>query len=693
MRTARPRGLRLVPLLIAAAIPLVMLVGVDARRLERDHVRMVDRVARVTALSVAANTASLIDAVPNLLIPLASAMARPGAGVTCNISRLRTALGVEGFAIDAAGRRLSCGTHPSSASLPAEPGLHVFEGVAARHRILAVDVTARRRTRPRSVVTAVIDAHRLLRRVVVLSALGDGRVELLDTRGRQVAFVGAVRGATSASFTAAVPGTAWRIRASLPLGDAELLPAVPLSALVFLLGAVLLLGGLWAGRYTGALAFAPGSGADTVEACTLSGLDNLTGLPDRREFRRVLNAAMRRVEASEALLALMMLDIDRFRGVNDTLGYAAGDALIQTVAARLRRCCAGVASLAHLGGDEFAVIYETAAGVDAVETLARRLLDEIARPCELEHYHLSTTASAGVVLFPLEELGADQLIARADTALSHAKGTGRNRFEFYSPRMDAPSLHRLVLESHLRGALQRNEFVLHYQPQYELASGNPVGMEALLRWQHPQWGLVSPAEFVPLLEESGLIVEVGAWVLRRACAQAAAWQREGLGRLRMAVNLSALQLRQAELAEQVGAVLKETGLAPRDLELELTESMLMEEAETPLAILTALRRTGVSIAIDDFGTGYSSLSYLKRFPVDALKIDREFVREIEHDVDDATIVGAIVHLAHSLGFRVVAEGVESSGQLAALRAHGCDEVQGFLFGRPLPPETMAPRFS
>jgi diguanylate cyclase (GGDEF)-like protein len=384
----------------------------------------------------------------------------------------------------------------------------------------------------------------------------------------------------------------------------------------------------------------------------------------------------------------LFLDADRFKTINDTLGHDAGDDLLKQIATRLTACLRAGDTVSRLAGDEFAVVLPSVENAIDTRHLAQRLLDCFVEPFRLKEQRIYITASIGVTLYPGDATTVEGLLKNADTAMYRAKDAGRNNYQFYSTDMHTHAVERLKLENALRGATERGELVLHYQPLVDLKSGQIEGMEALLRWNHPELGLVPPLEFIPLAEETGLIIPIGEWVLRSACAQTRAWQAAGLPPLRLSVNLSARQF-QKDLVGMVASVLEETGLEPKYLELELTESVVMKNPEAAVATLDALDRMGVRLSIDDFGTGYSSLSYLKRFPIDTLKVDRSFVRDIPGDADDMLITTGIIGLAHSLGIQVVAEGVETSAQLSFLRAQNCDAMQGYYFSKPLPAPAFA----
>ena len=420
--------------------------------------------------------------------------------------------------------------------------------------------------------------------------------------------------------------------------------------------------------------------------------DALTGLPNRTLLSDRVGQAIARAHRGERKVALLVLDLDRFKIVNDSLGHTTGDLLLQAVAARLSGCLRDEDTAARLGGDEFIVSLPDVSDAPEAAAVAARILAELARPIVVAGQTLHVDCSVGIALFPDDGDSADTLIRNADTAMYHAKESGRANFQFFDPQMTERVSRRLSTETSLRRGLERGEFRLHYQPLIDLASGRIVGAEALLRWPQPDGRMVSPADFIPVAEDTGLIVPLGEWVLREACAQAQAWQARQPG-LRMAVNLSARQFQQKSLAGMVAQVLAETGLAPSLLELELTEGMLMHNVEEAVRTLTQLHRMGLRLAIDDFGTGYSSLSYLKRFPIDTLKIDRSFVRDINTDPDDAAIVTAIVAMARSLHLEVTAEGVETAPQAAFLRSLRCNLVQGFHFGRPMPAEDFASRLA
>ncbi|GGC02175.1 bifunctional diguanylate cyclase/phosphodiesterase [Pseudoduganella buxea] len=417
--------------------------------------------------------------------------------------------------------------------------------------------------------------------------------------------------------------------------------------------------------------------------------DALTGLPNRVLLQDRLAQAVAYANRSGHPLWVLLIDLDRFKFVNDSLGHKAGDRLLQTVAARLQASVRESDTVARLSGDEFVAILSEYPEESLSPDVVGRIMRALAPPVDLEGKEFFVTCSIGVAVYDGPGGDAGQLIEHADIAMYSAKKLGRNCYQFYQSSMNDAAQERLRIESALRSALERQEFVLHYQPQLDLAGGAIVGVEALLRWQHPELGMVAPQRFIGLAEETGLIVPIGAWVMRTACAQARAWMDAGLGPLRVAVNLSARQFAQRDLVQSVARVLADTGLPPHLLELELTESLFVDDVAQAVTLLHQLKALGVGLAIDDFGTGYSSLSYLRTFPIDVLKIDRSFVGQIAVDTDQAAIVISIIALAHNLQLKVIAEGVETAGQRDFLRAHGCDEVQGYFFSRPVPAGEVA----
>jgi diguanylate cyclase (GGDEF)-like protein len=392
---------------------------------------------------------------------------------------------------------------------------------------------------------------------------------------------------------------------------------------------------------------------------------------------------MAQAKRSERLVGLLFFDLDRFKTINDSLGHHVGDQLLEAVAERISNHIRDCDTVARLGGDEFTVVLESLSHVDEVFLVAQKICDMFASPFQLDTQQIFVTASIGITVFPFDDTDAENLLKNADIAMYRAKENGGNTYAFYEPHMDAHATEWLTLENDLRHALERNEFFLCYQPRVDISTGQILSAEALLRWQHPDHGLVSPAEFIPLLEETGLIVPIGEWVIKTACQQSLDWQSRGLPPLRIAVNISPRQFRQNNLIDLLTETLKTTKLDPNALELEITESMLIENVDVAAETLSAAHDLGIHVSVDDFGTGYSSLSYLKRFRISTLKIDRSFVKDITTDPDDAAIASAIVALAQSLDLNVTAEGVETQEQLAFIRQLGCDEAQGYLFSKPL----------
>lgn len=416
----------------------------------------------------------------------------------------------------------------------------------------------------------------------------------------------------------------------------------------------------------------------------LAHYDPLTGLPNRVLLGDRLQQAVVRAGREHTQTGVMMVDIDRFKLINDALGHAVGDRLLQEAATRLRGCARQCDTISRQGGDEFAVLLPDLDGGDEVTRIAQRMLDLVAQPIRLDDQEISVTCSIGISLYPRDGRSGELLLKNADIALYRAKDMGRNNYQFYLSGATMLSRERLNLETSLRHAVERQQLEVYYQPKWDFQVGAVTGAEALVRWNHPKLGLLSPARFIPIAEDSGLVLPMGEWVLRAAIREIGELHRSGFPGLRIAVNLSGRQFQQVELADLVGQALTESRFDPVCLELELTESTLMRHTDNNLAVLNALKATGARIAIDDFGTGYSSLSYLQQFPVDVLKIDRTFVMDLPDAAGSVAIVDAIVTLAHGLGLEVVAEGVETSEQLAFLHTHGCDEGQGYYFGRPTP---------
>ena len=420
----------------------------------------------------------------------------------------------------------------------------------------------------------------------------------------------------------------------------------------------------------------------------LASHDALTGLPNRILLDDRLAQAMARANRDGTVFAVLVIDLDRFKQINDSLGHRAGDAVLDQVSRRLLSVTREIDTVARTGGDEFVVLIGPATATEDALVIAQRAGEALRAPMRIGAIDLHVTASIGVAYYPADGASAESLMACADAAMYCAKQRGRNNAQRFTAGMDATTVARVSLESDLHRAIQAQEFELYYQPKAETDSGEVYSAEALIRWRHPERGLIGPADFIPLAEECGLITEIGAWVLREACRQCAEWRRNGLPTLRVAVNVAAAQFRRGDLLEIVGEALAQASLEPRFLEIELTESAVMTNPEDSAAILEKLSRMGVLVSVDDFGTGYSSINYLRRFPIDKLKIDQSFVKALDSEVD-ASIVRAIVSLAHSLRLKVVAEGVETAEQLKFLQSLGCDQYQGFLFSPPLPARQFA----
>nr|WP_249154590.1 GAF domain-containing protein [Bradyrhizobium manausense] len=421
----------------------------------------------------------------------------------------------------------------------------------------------------------------------------------------------------------------------------------------------------------------------------LASHDSLTNLPNRETFNSLLRQAIGTAQRGDHSFAVLFIDLDRFKVINDSLGHEAGDLLLLEVAARLRNALRASDVVARLGGDEFVVILDQCGEIDDVQRIATGLLTALAEPMELAGHECHTTASIGIAMYPANGADAQTLTKNADMAMYLAKEDGKNGYRFFSKEVKTQSIERLSLESALRRALEREQFSLNYQPKVDMETGQITGVEALLRWSHPDLGNVSPAQFIPLAEETGLIVPIGRWVLNEACAQAMAWQRRGLLPLSMAVNLSPRQFADEHLLQDVDEALAASGMSPVLLQLEVTESMMMRNVGRALKVLDAIQSRGIRLAIDDFGTGYSSMSLMKHFPIDTIKIDRSFVRDLPQDSEDQAIAQAIISMGKALGMTVVAEGVENAEQETFLRTHGCDEMQGFLIAKPLPANQMA----
>lgn len=416
--------------------------------------------------------------------------------------------------------------------------------------------------------------------------------------------------------------------------------------------------------------------------------DALTGLPNRALFYDRLNHGLARAKRSGGKLVAMLLDLDRFKYINDSLGHDAGDLLLKAISQRLKECVRDMDTVARLGGDEFVVVLEGIHDIEDVGFVAQKILATISRPITIQGHDISTTVSIGISVYPDDGTQADELLKTADIAMYKAKESGKNNYQFYAEGMNASAVNFLLLENDLRRAIEQDQLTLYYQPQFDLQTDSLVGMEALVRWQHPERGLVSPAHFIPLAEETGLIVPLSEWVLRRACEQQKTWLKSGRYAGKVAVNLSPRQFRQSNFPERVAEILADTGLPATHLELEITESSAMEHASETINMMNVLNQMGISLAIDDFGTGYSSLAYLKRFPIHKLKIDRSFICDVATNQNDAAIAKSIINLAHNMSLNVVAEGVEYDSQAKWLRERGCDQVQGFFYAKPMSAEQI-----
>jgi diguanylate cyclase (GGDEF)-like protein len=417
--------------------------------------------------------------------------------------------------------------------------------------------------------------------------------------------------------------------------------------------------------------------------------DSLTGLPNRLLLKDRIDQAIATAPRHERQIAVLFLDLDGFKHINDSLGHPTGDKLLQSIAKRLVGCVRTSDTVSRQGGDEFVVLLTESRQWEDSVVVAERILKAVAQSHPIENHDLHVTTSIGVSVYPDDGEDAETLIRNADIAMYQAKEKGRNGYQFFKPAMNVRAVERQSIESSLRSALKNEEFVLRYQPKVDLQTGLITGAEALIRWNHPLRGELAPGQFVSIAEDSGLIRQIGRWVLREACEQARTWLNEGLPPISIAVNVSAVELSDETYVQRIYATLSETGMDPSSLELELTESVLMRHAHSAAIILQALRRTGIQVALDDFGTGYSSLSYLRDFPIDSVKIDRSFVDEVTSVVEDTSIVKAVIGMARNMGLRVVAEGVENMDQLEFLRAHACDEAQGYFFSRPVDPDAFA----
>lgn len=414
--------------------------------------------------------------------------------------------------------------------------------------------------------------------------------------------------------------------------------------------------------------------------------DALTGLPNRLLARDRAQQMIAAAQRDGHKVALLFMDLDNFKSINDSLGHASGDVLLEVISHRLRESIRGTDTVSRFGGDEFLVVLSHITASDAVVAVCSKVLEDITKPVRIDGHELSTSCSIGVTVYPDDGNDFDTLLRKADSAMYYAKDAKGNTYRFFDSKMNADVMEQIELRNGLRVALERHEFVLHYQPQIDLSSGAVIGAEALIRWQHPEFGLLPPGKFITLAEDSGLIVPIGEWALREACRQAMAWREQGLPDLVMAVNLSAIQFRRGNLEETVISALKDSGLDPQFLELELTESILIGDTENVLQTVQRLKTLGIKLSLDDFGTGYSSLSYLKRFAVDKVKIDQSFIRDMDKNPSDAAIVRAIIQMSKSLGLRTIAEGIEEEHLVKYLQIYHCDEAQGYYYSRPIPSE-------
>jgi diguanylate cyclase (GGDEF)-like protein len=421
----------------------------------------------------------------------------------------------------------------------------------------------------------------------------------------------------------------------------------------------------------------------------LAHFDQLTGLPNRLLFNDRLEQGCRNAQRNHKMLGLVFVDLDRFKYINDTMGHSFGDRLLRSVAERLSTCVRQSDTVARLGGDEFVLILQNIESEDDADNVMKSIIDKLREPIPIFQREIHITASLGMAFFPKHDQSIDGLIRKADAAMYDVKERGRNAFMVYTPEIEHGKVARMSVETQLRMALNNDELSLYYQPQIQLSELRVIGVEALLRWHHPQLGNVLPKTFIPIAEETGLIISIGEWVLREACRQHLRWIEQGLPAMRMAVNISGVQFKQLEFCGLVKRVIEDYGIDPQYLELELTESVVMTHAEYAVQTLMDLRALGVKLAIDDFGTGYSSLSYLRKFPLDRIKIDQSFIRHIKNTPANEAIVRAIIALGESLGLETIAEGVENIEELACVTSHHCHEVQGYHFAKPLPADQFA----
>ncbi|MBA3613048.1 MAG: EAL domain-containing protein [Nitrospirales bacterium] len=427
----------------------------------------------------------------------------------------------------------------------------------------------------------------------------------------------------------------------------------------------------------------------TQRITQLAHYDHLTGLANRGLFYERLNCAVARCHRNDTAIALMFLDLDHFKDINDTLGHEYGDSLLKTVAARIKKCIREIDTGVRLGGDEFAVLLEQIVSIEDVASVAQRILHLLAQPVIIKQHQLHVTGSLGITIYPWDGANSQELLSHADAAMYRAKAQGGNTYQFYTAGMKTAGLDGSTLEMELSRALAKEEFLLHYQPQMNISTKQVIGMEALLRWHHPYQGLIGPNHFIPQAEENGMIIPIGEWVLRSASKQAKYWEKQGFPAPRVAVNLSARQIHQGHLPALIQDILKHSHLDPENLKLELTETFLIHETEETIQTLREIKAMGVHLYIDDFGAGYASLRYLKSFPVDGIKLDQSLIQNLPHSTNDAAIVIAVISLAKALGLQVIAEGVETQEQADFLEKHGCDAMQGYWIAPPLPANESA----
>ena len=424
----------------------------------------------------------------------------------------------------------------------------------------------------------------------------------------------------------------------------------------------------------------------------LAYIDSLTGLANRLLFRDRLDQALKIVQRNKTCAALLYLDLDQFKRVNDSLGHDVGDALLMKVAERLRQCVRHQDTVARMGGDEFVMLLTDVDDMSGASAVARKVLKIMGQPMHLLKHEITITPSIGITLAPHDSLNADILLKNADLAMYRAKESGRNNYQFFTKEMNSKILEGLLIEGELRKAITQEQLVLHFQPQVEIESGNMIGVEALVRWDHPEKGLIPPDDFIPVAEETGLIVEIGEWILHNACCTMRNLEMSGFPAIKLAVNLSPRQFKDPNLIEMVQNVMDKTGFKPIQLELEITETLLMDNLDYAIGTLEQIQALGISLSIDDFGTGYSSLSYLKRMPIDSLKVDRTFIKDIPQDKDDEEITAAIIAMAHKLKLSVIAEGIETNEQWEFLKKNKCDIGQGYLFNKPLPADILMEKY-